>query len=65
MVDAARDELPAGAARQTTIYRFAKGPQKGKGRAEKRTLFELFDHRTDLAYSVGVMPNFSLNWREK
>ena len=20
---------------------------------------------TDLAYSVGVMPNFSLNWREK
>jgi hypothetical protein len=22
-------------------------------------------HLTDLAYSVGVMPNFSLNWREK
>ena len=23
------------------------------------------DHRTDFAYSVGVMPNFSLNCREK
>ena len=22
-------------------------------------------YRTDFAYSVGVMPNFSLNWREK
>ena len=22
-------------------------------------------YRTDRAYSVGVMPNFSLNWREK